>query len=147
MTDIAALRAGLSANLDPVAGLQNSAYLLTNPTPPAAEIEPAKIEYDLTMQRGMDRWLFIVRVFVGFSSDLGAQHKLDAFMASSGAQSIKAAIESDSQLGGAAFDLRVTECSGYKVFVREISGMAGRGSAGGPMIGCEWTVEVFAEGV
>lgn len=146
MADMAALRAGLAANLAPVSGVQESAYLLTNPSPPAAEIEPAKIRYDEAFRRGLDILTFVVRVFVTFSSDLGAQMKLDAFMASSGPMSIKAAIESNPTLGGAADDLRVTECSGYKIFTREITTAAGRGSAGGPMIGAEWTVEVYVEG-
>lgn len=146
MADPALLRAGLAANLATIDGLQENAYLLTNPTPPAAEIEPAPIEYDLAMQRGLDKWQFIVRVFVGMTSDVGAQKRLDTFMQSDGDTSIKAALESDPTLGGAADDLIVTKCSGYKIFAREIATASGRGSAGGPLLGAEWTVEVYAEG-
>jgi hypothetical protein len=144
-TDLTAIREGLAANIAGLTGIQTSAYLLANPTPPAAEIEPGPIDYDKAFARGLDDWRFLVRVFVGLTSDIGAQKRLDVFLAPSGVNSIKAAIESDPQLGGACDDLRVMKCTGYKLFVREVTS-AGRGSPLGPLIGAEWTVQVLAEG-
>lgn len=137
MADLADLRAGLAANLAGVSGLSRSAYVLSNPTPPCAEVEPAPIEYDLAMDRGLDRWGFIVRVYVSANLDKGAQIKLDAYIASSGADSIKAALESDPTLAGAAEDVHVTGCSGYRVYER--GGQAA-------VLGAEWQVEVLALG-
>lgn len=145
--DIAALCEALAANLSGIAGVQESAYLLANPTPPAAEIQPGKITYDRAFGRGTDEILFLVRVFVGMTSDIGAQKRLYTMLAAAGPDSIKAAIESDPTLGGRVDDLWVRECSGPKLFVREISSpKGGRGSVSGPLIGAEWTVQVLATG-
>lgn len=145
MADYELLAEALAANLSSIVGLQESAYLLSNPTPPAAEVQVAETEYDLAMGRGLDKAMFTVRVFVAMSSDIGAQKKLRAMMASSGDTSVKAALESDRRLGGLAQDSRVTKCSGEKGFLREVAGTAGRGSAQGPLLGAEWTVEVLID--
>lgn len=128
------LREGLAANLADVGGLHEHAYVLSNPTLPAAEIVPGPIDYDKAMGRGTDEWTFIVRVLVGTVSDVGAQKLLGRMRASSGADSIKAALESDRTLAGAARDLIVRRCSGQQTY--------GEGRA----LGAEWTVSVFAAG-
>jgi hypothetical protein len=137
MASLTELREALAANLVSIPGVQQSAYLLSAPTPPAIEIQPDAIEYDLTMRRGTDRWRFIVRAFVGATTDIGAQKRLDRMLASAGVDSVKAAIESDRQLGGVCDDLRAVRCSGYRSFQRE-------GAAA--VLGAEWEVEVLAEG-
>ena len=135
MIDIAACRAGLAANLLNVLGLQESPYLLSNPTPPCAEIEVGPIDYDQTMQRGEDDLHFTVRVYVSSTTDVGSQKLLDTFLAATGAQSIKTALESDKTLGGAVDTLHVSRCSGYRAFER----------GGQPaMLGAEWEVLVIA---
>lgn len=147
MPDYQALCEALAANLADIPGLQESSTMLSNPTPPAAEVTVGETEYDKAFGRGLDYVSFTVRVFVGFTSDQGAFHRIRGFMASSGPMSIKAAVESDRTLGGLAQDLRVTKCSGEKGFLREMgSGASGRGATGGPLIGAEWTVQVFVEG-
>lgn len=137
MASLTDIRVALADNLSSIAGLQQSAYMLSNPTPPTAEVMPSSIRYDRSMARGLDTHNLTVRVLVGQSSDRGAQKRLDGFLAGSGATSIKAAIESDTTLGGAASDLRVMECSGYRVYGRE-------GNAS--VLGAEWQVEVVAKG-
>lgn len=137
MASLTTLREALASNLAGIPGLQQSAYLLANPTPPAAEVLPAPIEYDKAMGRGHDLWRFTVRVFVGLTSDIAAQKRLDKMIASSGTNSIKAALESNTTLGGAAEDLHVTRCSGYRLFKR---------GTGQPLLGAEWEVEVHAPG-
>lgn len=146
MADYQALCDALASNLADIPGLQESSVMLSNPTPPAAEVTIGPTKYDLAFGRGLDEIQLIVRVFVGFTSDIGAFKRIREFMASSGEMSIKAAIESDRQLGDLAQDLRVTDCSGEKGFLREIVSNAGRGSSQGPLIGAEWTVQVFVEG-
>lgn len=137
MPSLEDIRTGLATNLAGVTGLAESPYLLSNPTPPACEIQPGPIEYDQAFRRGLDRWTLTVRVFVGPSSDIGAQKRLDTMLAPAGTDSIKAALESDRTLGGMVDDLQVTRCEGYRVFVRE----------GAPsVLGAEWTVVVLAEG-
>lgn len=137
MAALSDIREGLAATLKPIPGLHESAYLLSNPTPPAAEIQPSETEYDHAFGRGCDEWTFVIRVFVGATSDIGAQKRLDGMLASSGASSIKAAVEADPTLGGVVEDLRVTRCTGYRVFARE-------GGAG--VLGAEWEVSIVARG-
>jgi hypothetical protein len=137
MADLGDIRAALAANLSSIPGLNESPYLLGNPTPPAAEVQPADIDYHQAMGNGVERWTLIVRVFVGTMSDKGAQIRLDRLLASSGSESVKAAIESDTSLAGAVDDVTVTRCTGYRIFNRE--GMPS-------VLGAEWTVSVLAIG-
>src|SRR4051794_6804851 len=102
MASLTEIREALAANLDTLPELQVSPYLLSNPTPPSAEVQPGVTDYDLAGSRGLDRWRFTVRVFVGMTTDIGAQKRLDRMLASSGTESVKQALESDSTLAGAA---------------------------------------------
>lgn len=135
MADLSDVREGLAANLGLIEHVQVSAYMLGNPTPPAIEVMPDETEYDKTFRRGMDRWFLKVRAFVGKPSDIGSQKRLDRMIATSGANSVKAAIETDCTLGGVVDDLRVVKCSGYRTY----------GQTPG-VLGAEWLVEVWAEG-
>jgi hypothetical protein len=137
MTSLAAVRAGLAANLDAIPDIQVSAYMLSNPTPPAIEIHPSQTDYDLALKRGLDRWRFTVRAFVGLTSDIGAQKRLDRMLASSGSESVKAAVESNPSLSGVIEDLRVINASGYRQYLRE---------GASAVLGAEWEVEVLAIG-
>jgi hypothetical protein len=83
-------------------------------SPPIAVVMPASITYDLAFARsGGDEYEFSVMVIVGRVDERMAQNKLDAYCSGTGAQSIKAAIESNRTLGGAAFDCRVTSLRSY----------------------------------
>lgn len=134
MAALATIRAGIAANLSTISGLNASAYVRSKPPLPAAEVEPDGTTYDLAMGRGLDRMKMRVRVFVGLISDTGAQKRLDLMLASTGATSVKTAIEADRQLGGAVADLRVTGVSGYRIY----------GADGpSPVLGAEWDIEVL----
>lgn len=135
---IAELRAGLATNLGTIADVQVSAYMLSSPTPPAAHVFPEEVTYDKAMQRGLDLYTFTVQMFVGLVSDIGAQKKLDTFLAPTGATSVKAAIEADRTLGGKCDDLRVTTATGYKVY--QLAGQTGA------VLGAEWSVTIMAIG-
>lgn len=134
---LAEIREGIAANLAVLTGCQVSAYMLSNPTPPTIHVYPTDVEYDLAMGRGLDKWKLTVQAFVGLSTDIGAQAKLDEFLAPSGSQSVKAAIEADRTLGGSVADATAVSCTGYRVYVRE---------GGGPVLGAEWLVEVRVSG-
>lgn len=133
---VEALRQGLADNMGPL-GIQVSPYMLSNPTPPAIQIYPALIDYDLALQRGLDKWMFTVQAFVGMVSDLGAQQRLDQLIDPKGSGSLKQAVESDIYLGGIAADVSALTCSGYRVYQRD---------QGGPVLGAEWAVQVYAAG-
>jgi hypothetical protein len=135
MATIAEIREGLAANLSTIPGLAESAYLLSNPTMPAAEIQPGEITYDQAMRRGLDEVMMTVRVFVAAGLDQAAQRKLDLMLAPDGDDSVKAALESDTRLGSTVDDLHVTACTGPRIFTRE--GMPS-------VLGAEWTVRVLS---
>jgi hypothetical protein len=138
MTD---LREGIAANLASIANVQVSAVAPANPTPPSIWVEPDPVEgvvYDRAMARGLDLWTFLVWAVVPAASVQGGQAKLDGYIASSGSSSVKAAVEADKTLGGAAMDARVTRCAGYQPYVRE--------GLNGVFLACQWTVEVHADG-
>lgn len=137
MATDALIREGLKTRLDTIADWQASAYELANPTPPVFEVHAGEIEYDQAMGRGLDEWTYIVRGYVGAASDIGAAKKLGLARASTGAGSVKAAVEGDTTLGGAVADCQVVSCSATQIYSR----------AGGPeLLGCEWTVQVIATG-
>lgn len=143
MADLNVLSQALAANLiAAIEGVQWSAYTLANPSLPAGYVFPGTpnelpaVVYDQAFGRGMDTWTFTVIVLVTHTLDIGAQKLLYEFMASSGAGSVKEAIEADSTLGGECDDLRVVNYSGVKEY-RHSAGVA---------LGAEWRIEVIAEG-
>ncbi len=109
MASLTALRAGLATRLATISGLRASATIPDNPSPPIAVVMPGRITYDTAFGRGSDEYTFDVMLIVGRVADRASQNNLDAYCASSGSASIKAAIEADRYLGGSAFDTRVTE--------------------------------------
>ena len=128
MADVAAIRAGLKANLDSVGtaiGAQVSAYVLSELSPPFIVVMPASVEFDKTAQRGEDDFEFQVFAAVPFSADIASQTLFDQMMAGTGAKSIKTAIESDHTLGGAAQDVWVSRISDYGVFTRPTGDVLG----------------------
>lgn len=136
MADLAKIRAGLAANLAVLPDVQVNPYWLSNPTPPAIHVFPGQIMFDSTFQRGMDILEFRVQAFIGLTTDIGAQTTLDQYLAGSGALSVKAALEADKTLGGAAFDTRVVSSTGLQQYT---GGQA-------PLLMCEWTVSIYAHG-
>lgn len=113
MASLSDLRTGIATNLATISGLRTSATMPDNPNPPIAVVMPASISYDEAYQRGMQNYTFVVMVIVGRVDERTAQNKLDGFVSSTGASSIKLAIESDKTLGGKAFDVRVSEMRNY----------------------------------
>ena len=95
MALLSELRTGLATNLATITGLRTAAIMPDNPNPPIAIIQPDSIAYDDTFGRGMQTYTFTVVVLVGRVVERSAQNAIDAFCASTGASSIKLAIESD----------------------------------------------------
>lgn len=74
-----------------------------------AVVQITSVGFDGAFQQGMTTYNFLVSVIVGRVAEREAQRRLDAYASTSGASSIKNAIESDKTLGGNAFDVRVTD--------------------------------------
>jgi hypothetical protein len=107
---IADIRAGLATNIATISGLRVAAEIPDNPSPPIAVIALNNVSYDLDFNRGMTLYNFTVTLIVGRVAERDAQRKLDAY-AGNGERSIKTAVQFDRQLGGAAFDVRLSEMS------------------------------------
>jgi hypothetical protein len=112
MATISAIREGIADNLASISGLRVSATMLDAPRPPVAMVYPDTIDFDLNANRGADTFTFIVYVLVGRADDRTAQNRLDGYVV--GESSVKAAIEADRTLGGAANTCRVTTMRNYQ---------------------------------
>lgn len=142
MTGLEDIRAALTTNLkSKIPDVQMTGYMLSQPTPPCFEVEPdpAGVQYDMAMGRGLDEWRLIVRGLVATGLDIGAQKTLDRWLAPTGDLSVKAAIESDRTLSGAADDLQVATVSNYRLFVSAASSNV-------VYLGAEWNVRIIASG-
>jgi hypothetical protein len=106
---ISLIRKGIADNLASVPGLRVSAEIPDNPSPPIAIVGLQSVNYDGAFKQGLTTYNIIVTVIVGRPAEREAQRRLDAYASSSGPDSVKLAIQSDKSLGGAAFDVRVTD--------------------------------------
>jgi len=103
---LANIRDGLATNLGTISGIRVYEEVPDNPALPCAVIELDGVEYDVAFQRGATQYTFVVKVIVTRTTVRRAQRKIDEFI-DDGARSVKTAVQSDSSLGGAAFDVRV----------------------------------------
>jgi hypothetical protein len=122
MASITELRAGIKNNLATISGLRTSDYQPDSINPPVAIVFPISVDYDDTFARGMQTYTFSVQIVVGRVSERTGQNAIDSFISSTGASSIKLAIESNKTLSGKAFDLRVTDMRNYgELLVGEVN--------------------------
>jgi hypothetical protein len=134
MASITNIRTGLATRLATITGLRTAATMPDLPNPPVAIVIPDNISFDDTFHRGMDTLTFRIFLVVGRADERTAQNSLDAFCATSGASSVKAAVEGDRTLGGAAYDCRVTNMRSYgSVLISETT-----------YLSCEFVVLVYA---
>jgi hypothetical protein len=136
---LAEIRAGLQTALDTIPGPDTSAYMTDSPNDLTLQVMgPDAVEYDLAMQRGLDRWTMIVQAFSGSPDNRAAQENLDAWIAPTGTYSVKAAIEKDITLGGIVQSARVARTSGYRIYDFP--------NQGGRMLGTEFFVDIYNTG-
>jgi hypothetical protein len=120
------VRAGLGTALDTITGLRVFDYVPDSLSPPAAVVEPLEVDYDEAMRRGLDFYRAFILIIVGRMSDRSSQDRLDAYVAGSGASSVKAALEADKSLGGACSTLQVTSARPREVVVSGVNMIAYR---------------------
>jgi hypothetical protein len=113
MASISQIRDGIATNLSTISGLRTTTTVPDNPQPPVAIIQPNSIEYDRAFQNGLDQISFTVTLIVGRASERTAQNLIDLYCASTGASSVKVAIESNRTLSGVIQDLRVAAMRNY----------------------------------
>lgn len=116
--NVGAVMDALAAAIDEIADLRVSAFPPDAIAPPAGfPGYPDPFTFDAAMGRGADRGTFPVYVAVGRASDRAARDALTPYMDGAGARSVKAAIEADRTLGGAASSVRVVSVSGIDLDV------------------------------
>jgi hypothetical protein len=103
---ISQIRTRLATNLATITGLRTAAEVPDLPNPPVAIVALNSVSYDRAYAKGMTSYTFVITVIVGRAAEREAQRKLDAYI-STGASSVKSAVESDKTLGGYAYDCRV----------------------------------------
>jgi hypothetical protein len=103
---ITAIRTALATNLATISGLRTAAEVPDLPNPPVAIVALTSVSYDRAYANGMTSYTFTVTVIVGRAAEREAQRRLDTYI-STGASSVKYAVESDKTLGGNAYDCRV----------------------------------------
>lgn len=136
MTSVTAIKDGLATRLATITGLRVHATPPGTIHPPAAVIRRAQTRYDSTMARGSDDHSFVITVFVSLASDAYAQDALDAYLATSGSSSIKAAIEGEDTLGSTVHFTRVASAEEDRTV--EYNGVV--------YVAADWIVEVTASG-
>lgn len=104
---VSAIRAGLASNIGSISGLRVYPEIPDNPAMPCAVVQLQGVEYDRAFQRGLTEYNLTVTVIFGRIATIQAQRALDKII-STGDRSIKAAVESDKTLGGAAFDTHLS---------------------------------------
>lgn len=110
MADITTIRNKIAENIGTVTGLRTSAELIDNPSPPIALVALDSVQYHDDFGNGI-QLSFSVTVVVGRSAERQMQRKLDAYISPTGAQSVKAGIESNRSLDGTVDDLVCTNVS------------------------------------
>jgi hypothetical protein len=103
---ITAIRTALANNIGTIPGLRTAAEVPDLPNPPIAIVALNNVSYDRAYANGMTSYTFVVTVIVGRAAEREAQRRLDTYI-STGASSVKYAVESDKTLGGNAYDCRV----------------------------------------
>ena len=98
---ISAASAGIKQQLKQIPGLRVVDYLPDQINPPTAIMTVDSVTYHRAFGMGDPVYQFTITVIVARASERVAQQKLDAFLAYSGTQSVRAAVEADKSLGGA----------------------------------------------
>jgi|TARA_R100001460_G_scaffold32709_3_gene64123 hypothetical protein len=114
MATFSAIRSGLKTRLETISGLMVYDYVPDFIDPPTVLIAPFNtLNFDSTMQRGSDTYEIPIILYVSKVDAETGQDNLDSFLAASGSNSVKAAIEADTTLGGAAMSVRVINATDY----------------------------------
>lgn len=106
--DLGSVMDGLGVRLETISGLRVFDYTPDSASPPFAVVSlPDEVAYDFTKAGGLDQATVPVHVLVSRVTDRGARDRLVPYVSSTGASSVKAAIEGDVSLGGASDTVRV----------------------------------------
>jgi hypothetical protein len=110
MADVTTIREGLATRLATITGLRSFAYIPDAVAVPCAIVGLPGIDYLQAMRSNIVRGEFPVRVLVSRASDRAGQGALLDYMDPTGTKSVKAALDADNTLGGAASFAVLTSC-------------------------------------
>jgi hypothetical protein len=135
MASLTNIRNEIGNNLSNITSLSVYKYVPDMIEPPTAVVGVVeRIEYDSTMSRGADTYTIPVLLYIARVDAQLSQETLDSYLQSSGANSVKAQIESDTSLNNEAQSVRVTDATDYGVYnVNNID-----------YLGVQFSVEVIA---
>lgn len=128
--NIEAVRERIAKKLNTIDDYQVSAYVLTNPVPPAMQVVPSEANHNTAMSRGHEQRDFKIQAMVGLASDQAAQKKLDVLISEDAVPEALEIIEDDDPWES----INLESDTGYTKFEKD-------GSA--PLLGVEWTVRVY----
>jgi hypothetical protein len=98
MASVQEIREGIDDRLATIAGLRHSSNVPGTINPPHAFVKRRQTVFGVSMD-GEDDLTLAVTVLVSWADQETAQETLDEYLASTGAKSIKAAIDADPTLG------------------------------------------------
>jgi len=117
MANLTNIRTQIGNNLANITSLSVYNYVPDSVEPPTAVVGVMdRVEYDATMQRGVDKYEIPVYLYISRVDAQDSQNTLDSYLISSGSNSVKAQIESDVTLSGEAQSVRVLSASNYGVY-------------------------------
>ncbi|MFC7380890.1 hypothetical protein [Sphaerisporangium rhizosphaerae] len=122
--DVGAIRKALADVVrDEIPSLNCFGYVPDDVPEPCFYSGEVEIDFDKTFGRGMDEIAVTCRLLVSRADDRSGQEALDKYLAGSGPDSIKQAIETgrgapgQSALGGLADDLHVQRVQAYRQYL------------------------------
>jgi hypothetical protein len=117
--DVFAIRTAIKQSLDGLE-LQVYDYVPDSPNVPCLIVYPRPFDYDSTYTASTGATVahsnditFVVMCLAGTVNMKGAQQTLDGWLSDTGASSVKAAIETDEELGGVVSSVDVTRVDSY----------------------------------
>lgn len=107
--EASSIQESLGMRLATIPGLRVADHLPEQINPPMAVIQLQSVTYHRAMKGGLSEWEFTISLVAGRMGDRPAQRQLDSWMSWDGSQSVRAAIEGDTTLGGACSTLKVAD--------------------------------------
>lgn len=132
---LAQIRQGVSDRLATISGLQASPYMRPRIEAPAACVIPSRAEFDQTMNSDDTDYHLSAWLYVSPTDLVKAQQEIDLYMAPSGTQSFRAAIDAAPTLGIPGVYCYVEGWTSYASLVDV---------AGSQMLGAELQLKVTA---
>lgn len=136
--DVKAVMDEIGAKLETIDELRVYPYFADKVMPPGAVVGiPDDITYDESFQRGSDVLTLPVFLMVSRANDRAGSEQLAAYLAGSGARSVKAAVDSKRLTN------EYTSCDTVRVQRAALGSMT---SAGVDLLGVEFTVQITGSG-